>query len=1018
MKRKISLMIILIVLLQIILPIVSVIWESEITLISRAETSGDWQYEVNEDGTTIAITSYIGNDTEVNVPISIDGYSVTSIAPDAFSGNNSLISVILQEGITSIESYAFYECGKLESIIIPKGVEYIGNEAFGRCISLISIEVEEGNEQYFSDERGVLFSVDETNGTRLEQYPVGRKDTEYTIPEGVDSIGNYAFSGCSNLTEITIPSSVESIGSYAFYYCTSLKDITLQEGLSTIGTSAFWGCENLEIVIIPEGVQEIGYMSFWFCSNLKIFKIPSTVETASGIFYECYNLQEIIVEEGNEHYFSDERGTLFSIAETNETKLEQYPVGREGTEYTIPDGVARIDEGAFEGCKSLESVLIPSSVTRIGRKAFSGCSSLTSVGDLSSVTSIEEYTFSGCSSLESVIIPDSVTSIGNYAFSGCSSLESVIIPDSVTSIGNYAFSGCSSLESIVIPNNVTSIAHATFSGCSSLESVIIPDSVTSIGDYAFYGCSSLTSVTIPESVTMINGCAFENCSSLESIEIPSSVMVVGNSAFLGCSSLASIEVEEGNSNYSSTEDGVLFNRAGTKLICYPAGKEEPEYIIPEDVTQIGGGSFGKCTSLENIIIPNSVNRIEGGAFSGCSSLESIQIPEEVTRIEDETFSYCSSLESIEIPSSVTFIGALAFNNCNGLRNVNIPDSVISIEGSAFSSCNSLENIIVEEGNASYSSDEGILFNKAGTEILKYPAGKSEAEYIISEEIYSVGQYAFQDCSNLVSIVVPSSIIILKGQPFSKCSALQNIEVDAANENYMDVDGILFNKAETEIIKYPAGKEETGYIIPSSVTTIRTCAFEDCNSLRSVEIPSSVEEIGVEVFKGCSNLVIYCEVGSEAQTYATNNKIIYMAIEEYEKEEDNSSRYIKNINPETIKEEVLAKIETNGEIKVYKEGTEVENPDTNIGTGMVLKVKLNEQKVEYQAVVIGDSNGNGTTNVSDLTTLMESRAESLGTNRDESKILRGAYEKAVDLNEDGRISVSDITNLCKYIAENK
>ena len=139
---------------------------------------------------------------------------------------------------------------------------------------------------------------------------------------------------------------------------------------------------------------------------------------------------------------------------------------------------------------------------------------VTSVTIPDGVTRIGDNAFEDCSSLANITIPDSVMSIGKYAFFGCNSLISITIPDSVTSIGEYAFSYCSSLISVTIPDSVTSIGDCAFSDCSSLTSVTIPNSVTSIGDYAFYGCNSLTSITIPDSVTSIGEYAFRDCINL------------------------------------------------------------------------------------------------------------------------------------------------------------------------------------------------------------------------------------------------------------------------------------------------------------------------------------------------------------------------------------------------------------------------------------------------------------------------------------------------------------------------
>ncbi len=234
--------------------------------------------------------------------------------------------------------------------------------------------------------------------------------------------------------------------------------------------------------------------------------------------------------------------------------------------------------------------------------------------------------------------------------------EAVEIPETinemtVTSIGDYAFERCTRLESITIPDRVTSIGVGAFYGCTKLTSITIPDRVTSIGDNAFESCTGLESITIGGRVTSIGFAAFNACTGLTSITIPSSVTSIGDAAFSLCTGLTDITVDSNNLYYCS-ESGVLFNKDKTTLICYPAGKTDSSYTIPDEVTSIGYTAFEACTGFTSIYIPDGV-----------------------TSIGDYAFECCTELESITIPNSVTSIGYAAFNYCSGLTNIYIPDGI-------------------------------------------------------------------------------------------------------------------------------------------------------------------------------------------------------------------------------------------------------------------------------------------------------------------------------------------------------
>ena len=364
------------------------------------------------------------------------------------------------------------------------------------------------------------------------------------------------------------------------------------------------------------------------------------------------------------------------------------------------------------------------------------------------------------------------------------------IPYTVTSFGYLAFDGCSGLTEVTIPNTVTNIGEWAFNQCSSLTSITIPNSVTSIGQYAFQSCTCLTSVTIPNSVTSIGDGAFHICGSLTSVTIPNSVTTIGNEAFARCSKLTEINVESGNTNYLS-ENGVLFNEAKTSLICYPVGKTETTYTIPNSVTGIGQYAFRGCIGLTSITIPESVTSIGEGAFRDCIGLTSVTIPISLTSIGTSVFNNCSSLTTVTIPNSVISIGDWAFIGCSGLISVAIPNSVTSIGDHAFQGCIGLKSIT------------------------------------IPESVTSIGQYAFVNCQGLTSVVIPNSVTSLGNLAFDGCSSLTSVTIP---NSLTSIGATVFRGC----------SGLTSVTIPNSVESIGSAAFYGCSGLTSICYEGSSE----------------------------------------------------------------------------------------------------------------------------------------------------------------------------------
>ncbi len=321
------------------------------------------------------------------------------------------------------------------------------------------------------------------------------------IYDGVTSIGNYGFSGCSNLMSVTIPDSVMRIGYNAFCNCSSLTSVIIGSEVNDIDSvnSVFEGCSKLETIVVssantyysssdgilynkdksqmlfcpyaktelvvPDSVYYVSRNALSHHHSLRTLTLGRNIEVLEGSMqygrndyafdsiFDCPSLQKIIVDPKNERYASDEDGVLYS---KDYSVLFRYPQALQKTDYTVRNSVTAIHEHAFNSCSNLKHVIISDSVTRIGAGAFFNCESLESVEIPNSVTQFDDCSgegrltgaFEECTSLKHITIPDSVTKINWLMFGNCSSLTSVSIPESIKSVDIKAFYGCENLKDV------------------------------------------------------------------------------------------------------------------------------------------------------------------------------------------------------------------------------------------------------------------------------------------------------------------------------------------------------------------------------------------------------------------------------------------------------------------------------------------------------------------------------------------------------------------------------------------
>lgn len=432
---------------------------------------------------------------------------------------------------------------------------------------------------------------------------------------------------------------------------------------------------------------------------------------------------------------------------------------------------------------------------------------------------------------------------------------------------------------IVIPDTlggapVKSIHHDAFYTHYQLESVKLPESLEYIGPHAFEG-TRIKSIDVPKNVSDLSG-AFNFCVDLEEINVSAEnpfylsedgVLYNRDKTVLVCypdgknetsftvpdsveeidyfrdgfrGALEEINVSEKN-NYYSSVDGILFNKDKTKLEVYPSAKTDTKYIIPDTVKELSMYAFINCFYLENVVIPDGVTQIPYGAFFTCQRLRTVTIPKTVERI-DSAFGWC------EFISDVRFGGTT--DEWNKLKTAN--------EGNEYNYPLFYSKVTCSDGDVAATPYE-YLVNKDGKTITitHYHGDFAEIEIpstidgmpvsSLGEYITEIGEYSmsamdyatFMNRPNLKKVTIPDTVTTIGAQCFDGCTELSDVIIP---NSVTSIGGYAFNDCSSlESIN-----------LPKNLTGIAGCTFMR-SGLKNIEIPDGVTGFGQNAFAFCENL---------------------------------------------------------------------------------------------------------------------------------------------------------------------
>jgi hypothetical protein len=770
---------------------------------------------------------------------------------------------VIPDSVTTIGTRTFRDCTSLTSIFIPGTVTTIGRALYG-CTSLVAIEVAPGN-LIFASEEGVLFNKAKTT---LVSTP-GAKQGVYSVPEGVTSIGDYAFRLCTSLAGIFIPDSVTSIGDQAFRDCTSLEHVNMLGNAPSLGSGAFSGVHAGAAVYVQTGATGYG-ATFGSLPVISLDTAPPVITLLGA------NPQQV------------DRGTVYS--ELNASALDETDGDISGSIVIDSTAVDTATAGSYSVTYNVQDAA--------GNAAPEVTRTVVVVGPEPQVISIAVLGFNN-----DPLSSGDVSNDGSYTVT-------VHFSEPVQAIPGIVSGGTASYDVGTFTSADTGVTwtatHANFTGDGTMTIDLPTGAALDLAGNSNTMAATpfvLYHDTISPLITLLGanpqymdrGTVYDeyNATATDDRDGSISGSIVIDSPGVDPATAGSYTV---NYNVQDTAGNVAPEVTRTVVVVAPPPElvyvvngssvtitdcDEaatgtlaiPATIVGKPVTSIGVNAFRDCTSLTSITLPDNLTSIGSGAFWNCSSLTSINIPDCVTSIENEAFRGCSNLASINIPDSVTSIGYQAFRDCTALASITLPDSVTSIGSYAFASCTSLASINIPDsvtsiGDAAFQNCTGLTSitipdSLTSIENEAFRGCSSLASIELPASLTSIGNHAFYQCTSLASINIPDSVTSIGSYAFYQCTSLTGINIPDSLTSIGDY--AFYGCTSLASIDIPDSVTSIGdnafqsctslasINIPDSVTSIGYAAFQNCTSLTSITIPGSVTSIENEAFRGCSSL---------------------------------------------------------------------------------------------------------------------------------------------------------------------